>query len=86
VSQNNRAIRPVSRLSVAKLNAKKIKGMRKEIIAGLEEDFLEASDEEIKEEIVSLAQKEENRFKEMCFVSVSYLRNTMLEELEIVLL
>lgn len=63
--------------NVLKLNAKKIQGMRKEIIAGLEEDFSEASDEEIKEEIVSLSQKEENKFKEMCFVCVSYLRNTL---------
>jgi len=63
---------------VLMLNAKKIKGARESIIKALESDFNGATINDIEEEILALSQKENNQFKEMCFVSAHYLQNNFL--------
>ncbi|MBU0473118.1 MAG: TIGR02646 family protein [Bacteroidetes bacterium] len=63
---------------VLNLNATKIKNKREEILLALENDFATKSEEEVKEEIHALSQKINDRFKEMCFVSINFLQNTFL--------
>ncbi|MCF7970149.1 MAG: TIGR02646 family protein [Methylococcaceae bacterium] len=64
--------------SVLRLNAKKIKNFREKLIHALDEDFRDATLADIEDEIYALSQKDNNRFHEMCFVSVSYLKSNML--------
>lgn len=63
---------------VLNLNATKIKKKREKIIIALEEDFKSATENDIKDEILSLSKRINNRFKEMCFVGINYLENTFL--------
>ena len=74
---NNQKIEAFIR-NVLGLNAKKLKNRRKDIISSLEEDFKDKKNDEIKEEIIFLEQKIDNKFQEMSFVSSKYLEDTFL--------
>jgi len=64
--------------TVLRLNAKKIKGFREKLINALHEDFSHSKEDDVREEILALSHKENDKFKAMCFVSVSYLQNNFL--------